>query len=89
MRTLADIDAAIKRASCSSNYVVLKRGVVADLRAMLGAERERCAKIAEDHAHPNRFSVHDCWREQSPSEVYDTAAQDVGGWIAEAIREPV
>jgi hypothetical protein len=49
-------------------------------------ERERCARIAAEHKMPNRFSVPDVWRdEQSPSEVYDTAAQDVSFWIETAI----
>lgn len=48
---------------------------------------EKCAEVADDYAAPNRFSVADCWKDgQSPSEVYDTAAIDVGGWIAQEIR---
>jgi hypothetical protein len=47
---------------------------------------ERCAKVADDYAVPNRFSVSDAWKEHSPAEVYATAAVDVGGWIATEIR---
>jgi hypothetical protein len=50
-------------------------------------ERERCAKIADDYAAPNRFAVSDGWKTYTPAEVYDTAAIDVGTWIAGAIRE--
>lgn len=48
---------------------------------------ERCAKIADDYAAPNRFKVSDQWKEDmSPADVYDTAATDVGVWIANEIR---
>lgn len=56
------------------------------VRDAVAAERERCAKIADDYAAPNRFSVSDEWKRQSPAEVYDTAAVDVAGWIAAEIR---
>jgi hypothetical protein len=62
-----------------------------DIRVIARAimeERERCARIAGEYGTPNRFSVPDVWRdEQSPSEVYDIAAQDVSLWIETAIRD--
>lgn len=57
------------------------------VEAAISAERERCARIAEEYGTPNRFDVHKTWAyDVSPAEVYDTAAQDVGNWIAAAIR---
>ena len=66
-------------------------------RALMGAkeegkreEREACVMITRLiwSAGPFRFSVPDVWRDkQSPSEVYDTAVQDVSAWIEAAIRD--
>ena len=53
-------------------------------------EREACVMITRLiwSAGPFRFSVPDVWRDkQSPSEVYDTAVQDVSAWIEAAIRD--
>jgi len=47
---------------------------------------EKCAEIADSYAKPNRFKVSDAWKEdQSPADVYETAAVDVSNWIEKEI----
>lgn len=47
---------------------------------------EECAKIAADFSEEGRFTVPDTWRnDMTPTQVYQTAATDVGGWIAKDI----
>jgi hypothetical protein len=57
-----------------------------DEAAIRADQREIDAKIADDYAAPNRFSVSDVWKSHSPAEVYSTAAVDVAGWVGSAIR---
>lgn len=60
----------------------------AEIARAVAAERERCAKIADEYFQPGRFGVSDAWKEHTPEEVYNTAAVDVAGWIAAEIRNP-
>jgi predicted nuclease with TOPRIM domain len=47
--------------------------------------RDRCAELATSYTIPNRFEVSEQWKELTPSQVFNTAANDVGTWISNEI----